>query len=301
VADLRDPWALDEWAVYPTTLHRRLDERRMRRQLGRADAVILNCPEATRTVLARFPELRSHRVATIPNGWDSEDFGLPAVPRRDGAFRIVYVGYAHVDAGTTHRRARLRRRLLGGSTPGLDVLARSHLYLLDAVDTMVAEDPSLAARIEVHLAGAQIAGDARTSGHPVVRSHGYLAHAEAIALMRSADLLFLPMHDLPPGFRARTVPGKTYEYLAAGRPILGALPDGDARDLLGAMRAHLCRPRETACLAKTIRRAVRQPGVREPTSPESLANWERRELTRRLASVFDATLARSPLPRAPEG
>ena len=32
-----------------------------------------------------------------------------------------------------------------------------------------------------------------------VRHHGYLEHGESLALMRSADLLFLPMHDLPPG------------------------------------------------------------------------------------------------------
>ncbi len=34
--------------------------------------------------------------------------------------------------------------------------------------------------------------------------------------MRSADLLFLPMQNLPPGVRATIVPGKTYEYLASG-------------------------------------------------------------------------------------
>ena len=61
--------------------------------------------------------------------------------------------------------------------------------------------------------------------------------------MRSADLLFLPMHDLPPGRRAGLVPYKTYEYLAAERPILAAVPDGDARDILSRVsHATLCRP-----------------------------------------------------------
>ena len=54
--------------------------------------------------------------------------------------------------------------------------------------------------------------------------------------MRSADLLFLPMHDLPPGARAGLIPYKTYEYLAAGRPILAAVPDGDVRDMLARSR-----------------------------------------------------------------
>ena len=55
-------------------------------------------------------------------------------------------------------------------------------------------------------------------------------------MIRAADLLLLPMHDLPNGNRARLVPCKTYEYLASGRPILAALPEGDARDLLAGNR-----------------------------------------------------------------
>ena len=67
---------------------------------------------------------------------------------------------------------------------------------------------------------------------PVTRIHGYVTHLQALTLIRSADLLFLPMQNLPPGRRSSTVPGKTYEYLASGRPILGAVPPGDALDLL---------------------------------------------------------------------
>ena len=43
-------------------------------------------------------------------------------------------------------------------------------------------------------------------------------------LISSADLLFLPMHELPEGTSARIVPCKTYEYLASGRPVLAAVP-----------------------------------------------------------------------------
>jgi hypothetical protein len=67
----------------------------------------------------------------------------------------------------------------------------------------------------------------------------YVPPAESVALIRLADLLFLPMRDLPPGVRVTIVPGKTYEYLASRRPILAAVSDGDARDLLESGGAFL--------------------------------------------------------------
>jgi glycosyltransferase involved in cell wall biosynthesis len=284
VADLRDPWALDEWTVYPTGIHRRRDERRMRALLDRADVVVMNTPDAERETRRRFPELSS-RLVVIPNGWDEHDFAAPLPERDDAAFRIVYVGYSHDAPGRRHRRLRLLRRALGGSAPGLDVLARSHVFLLEAVERLVAEEPEVAGRIEVHLAGATPPGAHEPS---YVRRHGYLPHVEAVALVRSADLLFLPLHDLPPDVRARTVPGKTYEYLAAGRPILAALPDGDARDLLaGQPHVRLCRPTDVGCLQDALRAFLREmPSA--TTQRETALAYERGRLAKQLASVFDS-------------
>src|SRR5262249_25393389 len=45
VADLQDPWALDEMWIYPTRLHHRREISRMRRLLGSADAIVMNTPE----------------------------------------------------------------------------------------------------------------------------------------------------------------------------------------------------------------------------------------------------------------
>jgi glycosyltransferase involved in cell wall biosynthesis len=99
------------------------------------------------------------------------------------------------------------------------------------------------------------------------------------------------MHHLPEGTRARIVPGKTYEYLAAGPPILGAVPEGDARDLLAeAGHAHLCRPRDVDGLATTIAGELARwrAGARPPQArAEVVARYEYATLTRRLADLFD--------------
>ena len=246
VADLGDPWALDEMNAYPSALHRRLDRRHMAKILGTASGVVMSTPEAVDRLLDAVPELADRPVVAIPNGFDGWDFDGPPPTRQDGRFRIVHTGYLHTELGEMHRSRRSVRRILGGSVRGLDILTRSHVFLVDAINDLVRRDPRLGDVIELHLAGVATAADERVSSLcPVVVRHGYLSHAESIELMRSADLAFLPLHNLPQGMRATIVPGKTYEYLASRTPILAALPPGDARDILiEAGNATVVRPDE---------------------------------------------------------
>jgi glycosyltransferase involved in cell wall biosynthesis len=291
VADLQDPWALDELWLYPTGIHRRRDLRRMAKLLGSAAAIVMNSEGAAERLLDAFPELRNRSVVTIPNGFDDSDFDGPADARDDTAFRIVHTGYLYT-AGRRSRSVDLARRLLGGSVARVDFRARSHAYLLEAAARLAQARPNL--RIEIHLAGVMSTEDLAVTS-PLVRVHGYLAHAEAIRLMRTADLLFLPLHERIGGGRVAIVPGKTYEYLAAGRPILAAVPEGDARDLLrGFANTELCEPADVTELTSALARAVdrwERSDVPAPPPREALAPFKRKVLTRRLADVFDDVLA----------
>jgi glycosyltransferase involved in cell wall biosynthesis len=297
VADLQDPWALDEMWLYPTGLHRRRDLARMRALLGTAAAVVVNTREALLRFRRRFPELAT-RLYAIPNGFDAEDFARPLRPRTDDAFRIVHTGTMHTELGLQHRRSRRARELLGG-TPvrGVDFLTRSHVFLLEALEIVFAREPELRRKVEVHLAGALTAADrAATAGAGHVQARGYLPHEETLDLARGADLLFLPMHDLPTGVRAGLVPGKAYEYLASGRPILAAVPAGDARDLiLAAGTGLVCAPSDVAAMAEIVHGAIRRwrSGEAGPQlCHEVIEPYERRNLTRELAHVLDGALRR---------
>src|SRR5207244_13621932 len=109
VADLQDPWALDEMWHYPSAVHRLADRRRMRRALGDASAVVMNTPEAVVRVRRTFPELTSKLVASVPNGFDVEDFAGDAPPPAASRFRIVHSGYPHAALALRHARTRRLR------------------------------------------------------------------------------------------------------------------------------------------------------------------------------------------------
>jgi glycosyltransferase involved in cell wall biosynthesis len=303
VADLEDPWALDEMRVAPTAIHQRRDLARMRRGLATASAIVMNTAEAAVRVRRELPELDAARVVGIPTGFDSADFSGPAPSREDGAFRIVHTGSMHTDLGHDHRKTKRMRRLLGGTSVDVDILTRSHVHLVQAIESLRAADPA-AARIELHLAGDLTDADrAVNARHGFVRAHGHLPHDETLGLMRSADLLFLPMHELPPGRRAGLVPCKAYEYVASERPILAAVPDGDARDLLsGLARASVCRPSDIDAMAEAIRARLHGTAAANGDAAgeaEAVAALERRSIVADLAAVCDRVLGvyeRSPAP-----
>ena len=187
------------------------------------------------------------------------------------------------------------RAALGGAVRGLDTGTRSHVYLVRAVEELVSRRPDLRQVVEIHLVGRVSDEPTASQSSVAVRTHGYLSHDQALAALRGADLLFLPMHDLGGSRRAMIVPGKTYEYLAAGPPILAAVPPGDARDLLQAAgNADLCAPTDVPGMSRAIERRVDEwrAGVPAPQAdPRVVQRFERRRLTRDLADVFDLVLS----------
>jgi glycosyltransferase involved in cell wall biosynthesis len=295
VADLQDPWALDEMRTSMSALHHANDLRAMHRGLSSAAAIVMNVPEAAKRVRRRFPDLADRVTPAITNGFEGEDFVGDPPPRDDDVFRVVHTGYLHTELGLRHRERRRLRRMIGGSYCDVDILTRSHYFLRQAIDRLIESDPGMAGSIEVHLAGVLNDADrAVAEGADYFRTPGYLPHGSTVELIRSADLLFLPMQELASGERAGLTPGKTYEYVASGRPILAAVPPGDARELLvAAGTGKICSPSDVAAMTSILREQVEKWRRREPHPPfdeEVAARYERLELTRQLAGVFDDVL-----------
>lgn len=298
VADLRDPWALDEMRVYPTWLHRKLDMRKMERLLSTAAAIIMNTPEATKALKTAFPGLRQERIFTITNGFDPSDFPHKVESRADGKFRIVHSGYLHTELGLNLRNKRFNR-LLGQSFSGVDIFTRSHAILLQALERWCSARPELKHVVELVLAGKTSAADRGAAEHSPIASlikfPGYLSHQESTELVATADVLFLPMQNLSSGRRSRIVPGKTYEYMATGKPILAAVPDGDAKDFLANCgTAFICRPDDIETMIRLLDELYsrwKNNELNVSSNHAFLGQFTRRHLTSVLAGVFESVLA----------
>jgi len=124
----------------------------------------------------------------------------------------------------------------------------------------------------------------------VARLQGYLPHGQAVQAQLDSHLLLLLIEDVP-GARGMLT-GKLFEYLGSGTPILALTPEGEAAEIIrstgagqavsgedqAAIEAALLRSREAYNRGETPYRA---------RDDREIARFSRRELTARLARLFD--------------
>lgn len=289
IYDLRDPWALDGVQDYRSIWHWWRDWREMRRMLRRASGVIANTQESRNAILTAAPELDEERITAITNGWERADFAATDIivpPTRK--LRLVHGG--SFLCAELYKPDRAVRRWLGWlrhRAEPIQTSGRTPLHLLRAI--RILRDAREPAGQNVQLLVIGQADEAlqrcvRESGvADAVELCGYHAHHELVHELQHADALFLTLHGLPTSRRARIVPGKTYEYLAAGRPILAGLPQGDARDLVATSpRAFLSDPCDEQMLATqllSLHQQWRAGKLDRAASPTDLDAYERRHLT----------------------
>ncbi len=308
VLDLRDPWALDETRIYPTRWHAWRDRAAMARALSGADAIIMNTPESTAEVVDEFRPDSRIEIECITNGYDADDFAAghsPAVtPPPADRLRIVHTGMFHSELARVwddlYAGSGLLHRLKYPRRP-INLWTRTPRYLLDAIQRAIdAKEVPLGA-VELVLVGELTHGDRElVQNHPAgacANLLGYRSHAESVGWVKSADLLFLPNHTPLDGEPALIVPGKTYEYLGSGRPILAMGPPGDMRDFVTQCAAGFAiGGDDVAAAAAVIARvySAKQNGLRAaaPDMQQIADRFERRQLTRRLAALLDRVVER---------
>ena len=105
--------------------------------------------------------------------------------------------------------------------------------------------------------------------------------------MRSADALLL-VANTTPGAEA-TVPGKLFEYLAVGRPVLAvAPPDSATADVLESIGGGwLAAAGDPAAIACILQRAFRERSNPPLPSEVAVARFDRGVLAGDLACIFD--------------
>ncbi len=307
ILDLRDPWALDETKIYPTALHAWRDMAAMSRALHHADLIIMNTPQSAAAVRDTFNLPDSIRIISLTNGFDEDDFTTTSapIPQSDpDTLRIVHTGLFHCEWAKIWDELRRPHGLISRfkyPRRPINLWTRTPRYLLEAMQRATG-------KFELVLVGELTPADKSMLENSPIRDRikilGYRSHDESVAWLKSADLLFLPLHTPLDGAPATIVPGKTYEYLGAERPILAMGAPGDMRNVIRDTNSGLTLDGDDVSAAAEAlnqfhRAKLAGQSLYHPDF-EQIARFERRNLTAQLAEEFDKLTAAVPhRPTAP--
>ena len=290
VIDYRDEWGISnryQENRQKSGLSHWLQNRMQRRVLRQASAIVATTRRSTESVAETASAAgTSPKVTAIYNGYDAADIGLPALPDNreaaaDRKLRLAYVGT---------------------------------LWNLTSIEPIVAAllrleetSPEIAERIELVVAGRVTAEqgailDRLLATSCSVTREGYVDHARAIEIMRSADAQCLLLSDVAEA--ERVVPAKTFEYLALQRPILSIVPTGEVSEILADCPfAASFTPDDVAGIARYLERRVEAECLAGlpadepqslPTADWSVSRFERRHLTGELADVLNSVCGLAP-------
>ena len=87
-----------------------------------------------------------------------------------------------------------------------------------------------------------------------------LPHEQVPALLAAADICLVPLRDVP--LFSSFIPSKMFEYLAAGKPVVGAMA-GEAAQILREAGAWVVPPADSEALAAAIRTLAADPQRRQ--------------------------------------
>jgi len=224
VADFRDPWvgntfrpgrSEDTWAGRK---HRRLELD----VYQKANLIIFNTDRARDDALERVGNFLAEKSVVIPNGFDPENFNdlqTDATPSNSPAL------YRPAPMRMLHTGAFYGKRNIDSLLAVIGELKQS--------GEMTAED------LQLELIGRVRPREQNLIDHHFIDDMVILAqpvpHRECLQRLTNADVLLLVQTEAP-----LCVPGKLYEYIAIGKPVLTLAAEGATADIVTSEKLGPC-------------------------------------------------------------
>lgn len=263
VADFRDPWLTNPFNHYPTALHKKAHAVLEGKVIRSANQVVTISEPICQDFIERYPDQSRSKFKIVYNGYDSADFlGLEVRRASQDKVHIVHSGSFY-----------------GGRDP---------LTFLQAVSLFTSSDLKT---IKVTFLGRGI-----QPLQPVINELGlgetvllqeFLPYRKSLQFLKDADILLLI-----PGPGKGTLTTKVYEYLGVGKYILALAPSSNSAMTSLLKKANLGlvvdpdSPEEIFKRLSQLIQAVRSGSKPEPNR-QFIEQFDRRELTRRLAQILD--------------
>lgn len=270
VADFRDPWIEKATRPRRAGILEKLDCDLQKKVVNTANRILVVTPGMTEQFKKVLPEVE-FKLEVLTNGFDEQDF-LNTKPYNFKCFSIVY-------AGSLDQR-------------------RDPKPVFQALSGLYARFPKLCEEVQIVLVGRQDPYVNRLIQvyqlEHSIRNLGPISHKECLQYVMGADILLLCIPEQEEKF---SIPSKIYEYLRSGRPILAvASPNSDAIRIIKSAGHETCLvSRDPKAISEYILERLYHKTLTKQNGKQTstvLNQFERKNLTARLAQVFDEELRR---------
>lgn len=260
VADFRDPWTnidfyqelmLSKWA---DAKHKSLEQQ----VLKNADQVLT----IGYTMTEEMKALGGTSVQTLTNGFDEEDF-------LEGDFKL------DEDFSISH---------IGTFSP-----SRDQRVFWKALSELKVEDAAFAKKLKIRTVGTvdhRVAASIEEFGLAENWERiSYVSHSELLDYQRSSRILLVSINNSPNA--TGILPGKFFEYLASGRPILAIGPTiSDIGKVLEMTKAGVIVERDDLKGMKKQVLELFQSEFNMNSNSDAVSKFSRRGLTRQLSEIL---------------
>lgn len=265
LADFRDPWS--KWdlldTLYMTNPARKIHKRLEKKVLKNADGVIT----ISNTFKEEFEGIAGRKVEVITNGYDPEDFKSGKILKAPDKFRVSHVGT-------------------------IDEL-RNPRYFFKAASELCAENADFKADLEIFMAGViskRFIHDVRNDAHlkDLIIIKDYMPHQQLSDVYRKAAVLLLV---LASSHNAKgNIPGKLFEYLATGKPILAlGAPNGDSAKIIKETNAgKVCALDNVNAIKKALLELYKKYKAGLSFNPQDVSSFSRENLTKELVQIMNS-------------
>lgn len=273
VADFRDLWVGRPFRVPVSRLHAWMDRRLETAVVRECDVLLLASPAWVPTFVERYGPGVESKIVVLTNGYDAEETDA-----------------ARASLGEADKS--IRRFVLTGSMHA----AESPLQFIRALGALRRHSPALAAQVRADFIGnggentpLLSAAIREEEVSELIRLHGPRSHADCIRAQFEADFLFMA---LAPAHRD-TISGKSFEYMATGKPVLACLGEDSIQAKLLGEAGTMRRVDfgDVAATESAIRQLLTTDNADLAPNWQVIRGYERGALVKRLAAVLDRLAA----------
>ncbi|MES2276347.1 MAG: glycosyltransferase [Bacteroidota bacterium] len=206
VVEFRDPWTFNPFRHPKPFLLEIIDHKLEKLVITKCDKIIVTSDEYKQQFLNKYPSIATDKINFVPNGYDPEDFA--GLETRSGynnnKIKIVHTGNFYGK--------------------------RSLKPFLQALFSMYKKFPGVADKLEFVQYGVldpEAIAFNDINFNPIFKCNETIPHKQSLQQTIWANWLLLI-----PGPGSGTMPGKLYEYMATGNPIIALVDEGPAKKLI---------------------------------------------------------------------